>query len=121
MARPGQVNRRARSRDGDNDRDRGGGKSSPLHIGQLLRYSAVADAEHVDAPYVVHTFDLGRRLTPLVTPAHDAPIAGRELLLHDECRPRIRFKESLPKGPDRVCSLVALAIGRWASALEHAV
>src|ERR1700733_12231376 len=47
-----------------------------LHVGELLRYLAVADGDHVDAPHVA--------ADPVVAPALHHPLARDERVLHGE-------------------------------------
>src|SRR5262249_8148005 len=104
---------RARSSESLSASSSGSPNSLAFHIAQFLRHEAVAHAEDVDSSHVTRA--------PVVAPADDTAVAGRELLFRDERRGGIVPKEVLPELAHRGRSSEHVTIRRRASALEAAI
>src|SRR3984885_829193 len=85
------------------DADGSADPESALHVGELLRYLAVADGDHVDAPHMA--------ADPVVPPALYHPLARDERVLHGEVARHV-LEDGFPCGPDCRVADMALTVRR---------
>ena len=88
-----------------------------LHVGQLLRHSAVPYTEQIDASDVAGL----AVANPVVDPLHDTPIGRRKHILGIEAGMRRAGKELFPIATNRSLTDESRAIRCRPGVLEHAI